>query len=57
LFLIALLISEIKRKAGKGKAIPVTGHRGPQGCEMSRIPDFLDNWLTDGSEVVNFMSW
>jgi hypothetical protein len=29
----------------KGKAIPVTGHRGPQDCETSRIPYFLDNRL------------
>jgi hypothetical protein len=25
---------------GKSKAIPVTGRGGPQGCEMSRIPNF-----------------
>jgi hypothetical protein len=35
----------------KGKAIPVTGHRGPWGCETSRLPHFLDNRLTDGGEV------
>jgi hypothetical protein len=37
----------------KGKAITVTGRGGPQGCETSRLPHFLDNWLTDGSEVVS----
>jgi hypothetical protein len=37
----------------KGKAIPVTGHGAPQSCEMSRIPHFPDNQLTDGSEVVS----
>jgi hypothetical protein len=37
----------------KGKAIPVTGHGGPDGCETSRLPHFLDNRLTDGGEVVN----
>jgi hypothetical protein len=37
----------------KGKVIPVTGREGPQGCETSRLPHFLDNRLTDGSEVVS----
>jgi hypothetical protein len=37
----------------KGKAIPVTGHGGPYICETSRLPHFLDNQLTDGSEVVS----
>jgi hypothetical protein len=37
----------------KCKAIPVTGRGGPQGCETSRLPHFLDNWLTDGGEVVS----
>jgi hypothetical protein len=37
----------------KSKAIPVTGCGSPQGCMMLRIPHFLDNWLTDGSEVVS----
>jgi hypothetical protein len=39
----------------KGKAIPVTGREGPEGCEMSRLPHFLDNRLTDGGEVVSPM--
>jgi hypothetical protein len=38
---------------GKGKAIPVTGHGGAQDCETSRLQHFLDNRLTDGSEVVS----
>jgi hypothetical protein len=42
-------------KGKKGKAIPVTGCGGPEGCEMSRLPHFLDNQLTDGSEVVSLM--
>jgi hypothetical protein len=25
----------------KGKAIPVTGHEGREGCEMSRLPHFF----------------
>jgi hypothetical protein len=37
----------------KDKAIPVTGRGGPQGCETSRIPHFLDNRLTDGGEVLS----
>jgi hypothetical protein len=38
---------------GKGKAIPVTGRRGPQGCETSRLPHLVDNRLTDCGEVVS----
>jgi hypothetical protein len=38
------------------KAIPVTGHKGPWGCETSRLPHFLENWLRDGSEV-SLMRW
>jgi hypothetical protein len=37
----------------KGKAIPVTGREGPQRCETSRLPHFLDNRLTDGGKVVS----
>jgi hypothetical protein len=40
-------------KSVKGKAIPVTGHEGPEGREMSRVPHFLDSRLTDGGEVVS----
>jgi hypothetical protein len=36
-------------------AIPIRGHGGLWGCEMLRIPHFLDNWHTDGSEVVSLM--
>jgi hypothetical protein len=39
----------------KGKAIPVTGRGGPQGCEMSSLPHFLESRLTDGGEVVSLM--
>jgi hypothetical protein len=39
-------------KESKGKVILVTGCGGPQGCETSRLPYFLDNRLTDGGEVV-----
>jgi hypothetical protein len=40
-------------KVRQGKAIPVTGRGGPQGYETSRLPHFLDNWLTDGGKVVS----
>jgi hypothetical protein len=36
----------------KGEIIPVTGHGDPWGCETTRLPQFLDNRLTDGGEVV-----
>jgi hypothetical protein len=39
---------------GKGKAIPVRGCGGREGCETSRLPHFLDNRLTDGGDFVNF---
>jgi hypothetical protein len=37
----------------KGKAIPVTGHGGPLGCETLRVPHYLDDRLTDGCKVVS----
>jgi hypothetical protein len=37
----------------KSKAIAVTSRGGPWGCETSRLPYFLENWLTDGGEVVS----
>jgi hypothetical protein len=40
----------------KGKATPVTGRGGPYGCETSRLPHFLDIWLTDEGEVI-FTRW
>jgi hypothetical protein len=36
------------------KSIPVTGNGGPQGCETSRLPHFLNNRLTDDGEVARF---
>jgi hypothetical protein len=36
-----------------GKAIPVTGRGGPEGCETSRLPHFLDIRLTHGGEAVS----
>jgi hypothetical protein len=40
----------------KVKAILVTGHGVPLGCEKARLPHFLDSWLTDGGEVVSLTS-
>jgi hypothetical protein len=37
----------------KGKTIPVTGREGPWGCEMSRLPHFLENRVTDDGEIVS----
>jgi hypothetical protein len=37
----------------KVTAIPVTGRGGPEGCETSRLPHFLDNRITDSGEVVS----
>jgi hypothetical protein len=37
----------------KGRALPVTGRGGPQGCEMLRIQHRLDNRLTGGFKVVS----
>jgi hypothetical protein len=31
----------------------VTGRGGPWGCETSRLPDYLDNRLTEGGEVIS----
>jgi hypothetical protein len=35
------------------KSIPVTDRGGPQGCETSRLPHYLDNRLTDGGKVAS----
>jgi hypothetical protein len=40
-------------KGKKGKSISVTGRGGPQDCETSKFPHFLDNRLTDGGKVVS----
>jgi hypothetical protein len=49
LFIIIHSFNAVKKK---GKAIPATGHGGPQGSETSRLPHFVDNQLTDGGEIV-----
>jgi hypothetical protein len=38
---------------GKSKTLLVKGRGGPEGCETSRLPHFLDNRLTDGGEVIS----
>jgi hypothetical protein len=37
----------------KNKPLPVTGRGGPYGCVTSRLVHFLDNQLTDGSDIVD----
>jgi hypothetical protein len=37
------------------EAVPVTGREGLWSCEMLKIPQCLDNRLTDGGRVVNVM--
>jgi hypothetical protein len=37
----------------KGKAVPVTGHEGPQGCETLRLQHLPDNRFTDAGKVVS----
>jgi hypothetical protein len=39
------------KKKKKEKPILITGHG--EGCEMSRVPHFLDNLLKDGNDVVS----
>jgi hypothetical protein len=34
-----------------GKAIPVTGRDGPEDCETSRLPHFIDRGLIDDGDV------
>jgi hypothetical protein len=43
--------AQLVTKSKKSKAIPVTGRGGLYGCEMLRIPLFLNNRLTDGGKV------
>jgi hypothetical protein len=39
------------------KNYAVTGCEGREGCEMPRLPQLLDSWLTDGDEVVSLRHW
>jgi hypothetical protein len=48
-----MVITIIKIREKKSKAISVTGREGLQGCEMLRIPRCLDNRLIDGGKVVS----
>jgi hypothetical protein len=46
--ILKLVVSLVtKRWKVKGKVIPVRGRGDPQGCETSRLPHSLDNWLTE----------
>jgi hypothetical protein len=44
-------------KDKRGKAISVTGRGGPQSCEMSKFPHFLDYQLTDDHDFVALTHW
>jgi hypothetical protein len=46
--------SNLVGKKGNGKATPVVSHGDPYGCWTSRVPNFLENRLTDG-KVVSLM--
>jgi hypothetical protein len=46
-------INSICLKEKKSKAILVLGVRSPYGCETSKLPNILNNWLSDGGEVVS----
>jgi hypothetical protein len=39
-------------KVNKGKSIPVTGRGGPEGCETSRFPHFLDERMAVRSSAL-----
>jgi hypothetical protein len=38
---LTCLVTTTEVKGKKGKAIPVIGREGPQGCEKSSLPYFL----------------
>jgi hypothetical protein len=44
-----------KKERKRGKAIPLTGRSGQQGCDTSRLPHLLENRVTDGGEVISIM--
>jgi hypothetical protein len=48
-----LSVAKLASNSIKGKAIPVTEHAVPYGCEASRLPHFIDSRLIDGGEVVS----
>jgi hypothetical protein len=48
---------KVSHKGKICKAISVTSREGPEGCETSRLPHFLDSLLTDGGEVVSLTRW
>jgi hypothetical protein len=45
--------SSLQFRVKKGKAVPVPGHGGPYGYETLRVPQYLDNRLTDGGKGVS----
>jgi hypothetical protein len=55
-FLNSIICGSIFIKTDHPIHTAVTGRGGPQGCEMSRLPHFPDNRITDGGEVVSLTS-
>jgi hypothetical protein len=53
MFGIVMLDTNRSCLLGKGKDIPVTGRGGPQSCERSRLPHYVDKRLTDDGKVVS----
>jgi hypothetical protein len=35
-------------------AVPVTGRGVQEDCVTSRFPHYVDNWLADGGDIINF---
>jgi hypothetical protein len=45
-----------RKRRKESKAVHVTDPGGPYGCEMSRLPHFLQNRLKDGVKIVSLTS-
>jgi hypothetical protein len=50
---IFYVITSYSKVKDKSKIIPVLGRRGLWDRDIARIPNFVDNRLTDGGEVVS----
>jgi hypothetical protein len=56
--LLQQFLLEFERdKKKRRKAISVTGRGDLKGCEVFRVPQCLDNRLTDGDKVVSPTHW
>jgi hypothetical protein len=47
---VCFVLANIRRQDTAQYNILLMGRRGPQRCETSRLPQLLDNPLTDGDE-------